>query len=124
MPVDATKIAQMRRELEEAERQLLLENGRRFEIVRRQISEEEWQRILDSLTDKEERILFGLDIPDEPKRRGRGGERPAKSGGDLVCPICGKSGLTKRGLALHMARLHKGQRTDEREETEEAEASA
>ncbi len=115
MPVDTAKIAQMRRELEEPERQLLLENGRRFEIVRRQISEEEWQRILDSLTDKEERILFGLDIPEEPRRRGRGGERPAKSGGDLVCPICGKGGLTKRGLALHMARLHKRERGDEAE---------
>ena len=89
MPVDAGRIAQMRRELEEAERQLLLENGRRFEIVRRQISEEEWQRILDSLTDKEERVLFGLDVPEEPKRRGWGGERPAKSGGDLECRICG-----------------------------------
>ena len=120
MPVDAGRIAQMRRELEEAERQLLLENGRRFEIVRRQISEEEWQRILDSLTDKEERILFGLDVPEEPKRRGRGGERPAKSGGDLECPICGKAGLTKRGLALHMARIHKGEQAEAEEAGEAA----
>ena len=56
---------------------------------------------MDSLTDRKERILFGLEAPERS-------ERPAKSGGDLKCPICGKTGLTKRGLALHMVRMHRG----------------
>ena len=115
MPVDAAKIAQLEKELEEARRQLLMENGKRYDIIRREISEEEWQRILNNLTDREDRILFGLELPEEPKRRGKGAERPAKSGGDLTCSICGKGGLTKRGLALHMARLHKRERVDEAE---------
>ena len=126
MPVDAAKIAQMERELTEARAQLLQEDGRRYQILMREIAPEEKQRILDNLTDKEERILFGLDVPEEPKRRGRGGERPAKSGGDLECPLCGKAGLTKRGLALHMARLHKREqaKAEEAGETEAAEATA
>jgi hypothetical protein len=111
MPVDAEKIARLERELAEAKMQLLQEDGERYRILMREISPEEKQRILDSLTDKHERILFGLDLPEEPVRRGRGtgAQRPAKSGGDLTCPICGKGGLTKRGLSLHMARIHKGE---------------
>ncbi len=120
MPVDAAKIAQLEKELEEARRQLLMENGKRYDIIKREISEEEWQRILNNLTDREDRILFGLELPEEPKRRGRGGERPAKSGGDLECPLCGKAGLTKRGLALHIARLHKGEQAEAEEAGEAA----
>ena len=39
---------------------------------------------------------------------------------DLTCPICGKSGLTKRGLSLHMARIHKEERGAEEGEEEVA----
>ena len=42
MPVDAAKIAQLEKELEEARRQLLMENGKRYDIIRREISEDEF----------------------------------------------------------------------------------
>jgi hypothetical protein len=106
MPIDAATIAQMEQELEEARDQLLREDGRRYQIVMREISGEEKERILDSLTDRHERILFGL----EPPGSGRAGERPAKSGGDLSCSLCGKAGLTELGLKLHTARMHKGEK--------------
>jgi hypothetical protein len=121
MPVDRDKIARLERELEEARAQMLLEDGERYRILWREISPEEKQRVLDNLKDRRERILFDLEAPDEPKRRGRpvgGGEKPAKSGGDLTCPICGKAGLTKRGLSLHRARLHKGEQANAAEEPE------
>ena len=105
MPIDAATIAQMEQELEEARDQLLREDGRRYQIVMREISGEEKERILDSLTDRHERILFGLDPPGS----GRGGDRPSKNGGDLVCSLCGKGGLTERGFKLHTARIHKGE---------------
>ena len=41
----------------------------------REISAEEKQRIMDSLTDRKERILFGLEAPERT-------EHPAKSGGE------------------------------------------
>src|SRR4051812_27987746 len=103
MPVDVAKVARLERELAEARAQLLQEDGERYRILMREIPDVEKQRILDGLTDRNERILFGLDLPEEPKRRGQGADRPGKSGGDLVCDICGKGGLTKRGLALHKA---------------------
>jgi hypothetical protein len=106
MPMDAATIAQMEKELEEAKDQLLRDDGRRYQILMRGISEEEKARILDSLTDRHERILFGL----EPPGAKRAGERPGKSGGDLVCSVCGKSGLTKLGLKLHTARVHKDEK--------------
>jgi hypothetical protein len=115
MPMNAEKVTQLERQWREAQDQLLREQGRMYEIIRRKISADEWQRIMDSLEDREERILFGLEAPDEPRRRGSGAARPGKSGGDLRCPICGKEGLTKRGLALHMARIHKGERDREAE---------
>jgi hypothetical protein len=107
MPMDAATIAQMEKDLEEAKDQLLLEDGRRYQILMREISEEEKTRILDSLTDRHERILFGL----EPPGAKRAGERPGKSGGSLTCPVCGKGGLTELGLKLHTARVHKGKGT-------------
>jgi hypothetical protein len=116
MPMTAEKVAQLERQWREAREQLLRDYGRMYEIIRRRISADEWQRIMDSLEDREERILFGLEAADEPRRRGTGAARPGKSGGDLTCPICGKGGLTKRGLSLHMARIHKGERTGEAEE--------
>jgi hypothetical protein len=106
MPIDAATIAQMEKELEEARDQLLREDGRRYQIVMREISEAEKERILDSLTDRHERILFGLESPGTR----RAGERSAKSGGDLVCSLCGKAGLTELGLKLHTARMHKGEK--------------
>ena len=75
-------------------------------FIMREISEAEKERILNSLTDRHERILFGL----EPPGSGRAGERPGKSGGDLVCPLCDKGGLTELGLKLHTARKHKGEK--------------
>jgi hypothetical protein len=66
--------------------------------------EDERKRIIERLTDKKERILFGLEPPEEEKRGAA--MRPGASRGDLACPICGKSGLTKRGLGLHTIRMH------------------
>ena len=106
MLMDAAKIAQMERDLEEARDQLLREDGRRYQVVMREISEEEKERILDHLTDRHERILFGL----EPPGAGRAGDRTGKSGGDRVCSLCGKTGLTELGLKLHAARKHKGEK--------------
>jgi hypothetical protein len=104
--MDAAKIAQMEQELEEAKDQLLREDGERYRIVMREIAEAEKERILDRLIDRHERILFGL----EPPAAGRAGNRSAKSGGDRVCSLCGKAGLTERGLKLHTARKHKGEK--------------
>src|SRR3954452_11477362 len=112
MPVDRGKIDELERQLAEAKAEFLREGGKKFEILQRIIPEEEMQRYLSTLTDRQERVLFGLDLPEEPKRRGRpagGGKAPAKSGGDQVCPICGKSDLTERGLRLHITRMHKGE---------------
>lgn len=102
MPISAEKVAQMEMALEEARAQLLQEDGKRYQIVMREISPEEKQRILDHLTHRHERVLFGLEAPE---RSGR----PGKSGGDLACPICSKKGLTARGLHLHTVRTHKGE---------------
>jgi hypothetical protein len=114
MPIDAGKIAQLEKQLADAKAQLLQEDGKRYQILMREMSEEEKRHILDRLTDKQERMLFGLEVPEEPTRK-RGGEQPGKSGGDLVCEICGKAGLTKKGLALHKARVHKEERPVEAE---------
>lgn len=84
----------------------------------RGISEAERERVLGSLTDKHERVLFGLEAPEESKK-GKASLRPGGAGGDLTCSVCGKTGLTKRGLGLHMVRLHKG----EKKEVEEPEIS-
>ena len=116
MPMNAEKVAQLERQLREAKDQLLREQGRMYEIIRRKISADEWQRIMDSLEGREERILFGLEPAAGRGKRGSAAQRPGKSGGDLVCDICGKGGLTPRGLALHKARLHKGEGTEEAEE--------
>jgi hypothetical protein len=106
MPIDAATITQMEKELEEARDQLLREDGQRYRIIMREISEEEKERIQGGLTDRHERILFGL----EPPGAGRAGARSAKSGGDRVCSLCGKAGLTELGLKLHTARMHKGEK--------------
>lgn len=104
MVVDMARIAQLERELEEARKELWKEEAERYRVLVREMPEEERTRIIEGLTDKKERILFGLEPPEEPKRGSA--MRPGASGGDLTCPICGKSGLTKRGLALHTIRMH------------------
>lgn len=105
MVVDRARIERLERELEEARRELLKEDGERYRILMRDIATEEKERILEALTNKEERILFGLEAPEE-RRRGAV-IRPGGAGGDLTCSYCGKTGLTKRGLGLHVVRLHK-----------------
>ena len=82
MPTSAEKIAQMELALAQARAEYERENGKRFEIIMREISPDEKQRILDSLTDRQERILFGLEVAVERVR-------PGTSGGDLTCPHCG-----------------------------------
>jgi hypothetical protein len=113
MVVDLAKIERLEKELEEAKRELAREDGERYRILMREISEEEKERIVDSLTDRQERILFRLDPPEELKKAGA--PRPGSSGGDLVCDICGKKGLTALGLKLHAARMHKGAQVREEE---------
>ena len=106
MMITAAEIERRERELAQMKARFYEENARRYEIITRVMTEEEMRDILGRLTDRGERILFGLEAPEEPRRRA-GAVRPAVSGGDLTCPFCGKTGLTRRGLALHKARLHK-----------------
>jgi hypothetical protein len=116
MVVDLARIEQLEKELEEARKELWREDAERYRVLIREMSETDRERILRNLTDKRERILFGLEAPEEP-RRGPG-MRPGVAGGDLVCPVCGKRGLTALGLKLHTARMHK--ETQEKEEKEAA----
>jgi hypothetical protein len=113
MVVDRARIERLEKELEEARRELWREDAERYRILVREMSEADRERILGGLTDKGERILFGLEAPEEPKRVAV--VRPAAGGGDLVCALCGKSGLTALGLKLHTARMHK----EEKEKMEE-----
>ena len=114
MAVDRARIERLEKELEEARRELLREDGERYRILMREISQEEKERILGGLTDRGEKILFGLEPPEESERRA--GMRTGMSGGDLTCSYCGKTGLTKRGLGLHVVRLHKAEIEKEKEE--------
>jgi hypothetical protein len=114
MVVDRAKIEWLEKELEQAKAQLWKEDAERYRILSREMSEVDRERILKNLTDRGERILFGLEAPEEPKRGS--GMRPGASGGDLVCDVCGKSGLTRRGLALHTVRKHKGDKEKEEDE--------
>jgi hypothetical protein len=103
MVVDMARIAQLERELEEARKELWKDDAERYRVLVREMPEDERKRIIERLTDKKERILFGLEPPEEEKR---GAAMRPVSRGDLTCPICGKPGLTKRGLALHTIRMH------------------
>ena len=114
MSASMTRVAELERQLEEARAQVTKEDGQRYRVIWREMTQEQKDRILGNLTDHNERVLFGLEVPEEPKRRSAG--RPGISGGDLTCSICGKSGLTRWGLALHTVRMHK-------EAAEEAEAA-
>ena len=123
MPMNVEKVAQLERQWREAKDQLLREQGRMYDIIRRKISAEEWQRIMDGLETHEEKVLFGLELPQETKRRGRppkmGGEPAIKGEGEHTCPFCQKSGLTERGLKLHITRMHKEEQSSERDEEDE-----
>jgi hypothetical protein len=103
MVVNMARIAQLERELEEARKELWKEEAERYHVLVREMPEDERTRIIQRLTDKKERILFGLEAPEEPRR----GTGLAGAGGHLECDICGKGGFTPRGLALHKIRLHK-----------------
>ena len=54
-------------ELEEAKAQLWREDAEGYRILMREISKEEKERIVGTLTDKGERVLFGLEAPEELK---------------------------------------------------------
>jgi hypothetical protein len=69
MLVDLAKIERLERELEQAKAKLWREDAARYGILMREISKEEKARILENLTDKGERVLFGLEPPEEPKER-------------------------------------------------------
>jgi hypothetical protein len=114
MVVDRAKIERLEKELEEAKQELWKEDAERYRVLMRKMSEAERERILGSLTERGERVLFGREAPEEPQKRA--GMRSGGSGGDLECPYCGKKGLTKRGLALHTIRMHKGERVKEEAE--------
>lgn len=116
MVVDLARIERLEKELEEAKRELAREDGERYRVLMREMSEAERERILDNLTDRGDRILFGLEAPEEPKRAAA--MRSGGAGGDLVCPVCGKKGLTALGLKLHTARMHRAEK--EKEEIEAA----
>jgi hypothetical protein len=126
MPMNAEKVAQLERQWREAQDQLLREQGRMYEIIRRKISADEWQRIIDSLEDHEERVLFGLELPQETKKRGRppkmGGTQTTKGEGDHTCPFCGRGGFTESGVKRHITRMHKDEQPQE--ETGEGEEAA
>ena len=68
MVVDLARIERLEKELEEAKRELAREDGERYRILMREISAEEKERIIGGLTDKREKVLFGLEPPEEPKR--------------------------------------------------------
>jgi hypothetical protein len=112
MVVDRARVERLEKELDEARRDLWREDAERFRILMRDMSKEEKERILGNLTERGERVLFGLEAPSEK----RVSMRPGGAGGDLTCPICGKSGFTKRGLGLHMVRLHKSEMEKEEEQ--------
>jgi hypothetical protein len=110
MVVDRARIEQLEKELEEARKELWREDAERYQVLIRELGTSERERILGSLTDKRERVLFGLEAPEEAKMGA--GMRGGTAGGDLTCSICGRSGFTRRGLALHMVRLHKAETED------------
>ena len=103
MVADRARIERLEKELEEARQELWKEDAERYRILTREMSEEDQERILGSLIDRRERILFGLETSEE---KSGASMRAGTAGGDLTCPICGKSGLTKRGLGLHTIRMH------------------
>lgn len=115
MVVDLAKIERLERELRDAKAQMWKEDGDRYRILMREMTDADKQRILGNLTDRGERVLFGLEPPEEGKRGA--GMRPGGAGGDLECSYCGKTGLTQRGLGLHVTRMHKEEKAKEEAES-------
>src|SRR4051812_40286766 len=116
MAIGRAKIEELERELEEARGQFLKEEGQRYAILMRELSDkekEQFRTILNErLTERSERLLFELDVPEEETRRGKpAGKGKPSPKGNLVCDICGKGGFTPKGLALHKTRMHKGEET-------------
>ena len=107
MVADRAKIERLEKDLEDARRELLKEDGERYRILMRDIGKDEKDRILRGLRTRVKGSFLRLEAPDQ---------RPGGTGGDLSCSICGKSGLTKRGLGLHMVRLHKSEMERQEEE--------
>ena len=83
MAMDRARIAQMEKALEEARAQLWKEEAERLRILMREISKEEKERIMESLTDRQERVLFGLEQPDAASR----GNRKAGRRKNRVSPL-------------------------------------
>ena len=78
MVVDLAKIERLEKELGEARVELAKEDAERYRILVREMTEVDRSRILGSLTDRRERLLFGLEAPEVRKgsfyahRGGRG----------------------------------------------------
>src|SRR4051794_36132200 len=112
MAIDRAKIEELERELANARGQFLQEEGQRYTILMRELPAEEKERLRtilnERLTERSERLLFELNVPEDEKRRGRPAAEGKSPKGNLVCDVCGKGGFTPKGLALHKARLHKG----------------
>jgi hypothetical protein len=68
MVVDLAKIERLEKELEEARRELLKEDGERYRILMRDISKDERERILGGLRTRESGSFSAL----KRRRRGRG----------------------------------------------------
>src|SRR3954454_14593586 len=114
MAIGRAKIEELERELAEARGQFLQEEGLRYTILMRELSDKEKEQfrtlLNERLTERSERLLCELDVPEEEIRRGRPArEENPSSKGKLVCDICGKGGFTQKGLALHKTRMHKGE---------------
>jgi hypothetical protein len=101
MPIDATQVAKLREEYERARAQLDKEDAERFRILREYVGADKLRELVNGLTEKNHRVLFGLELPDEPKR-----ERRRREEGTLECPICHKRFKNERGLKIHMGREH------------------
>src|SRR4051812_37663077 len=100
MPIDEAKIAQMQKDLDEAKAQLLAEDGQRYRTLRDHIGVEKVRELVDGLQSKSDRILFGLDLPEEPKQAKSG--RRAKGKGTIQCPYCPTKVNNEKGLAIHI----------------------
>ncbi len=94
LQISPGEIERRERELTALKAQYYQQGARCFEILMRVMTDDERNDIFERVTDRQERILLGLEAPEEARR-----PRPAASGGEEVCPLCGKSGLTRRGLA-------------------------
>ena len=113
MPIDVAQVAKLRADYERAQAQLDKEDAERFRILRKHMGEDAFQRLLDGLTEKEHRILFGLELPEEsqpePAPRERAARAATKGAKTEYCDVCHEGPFTKSGLSRHMSRKHKEQ---------------